>query len=87
MAHDLSTNDIYDLFVVLETCLIHQLLMVLKSDSHISEFSILYLKLTQHAYACHGCKMIIFSDEKFHIFFYLKSSLWVDVRTASLRWF
>ena len=26
----------------------------------ISEFSILYLKLTQHAFAVHGCKMIIF---------------------------
>ena len=33
MAHDLSTNDIYDLFVVLETCLVHHLLMVLKSDT------------------------------------------------------
>ena len=32
MAHDLSTNDIYDLFVVSETCLVHHLLMVLKSD-------------------------------------------------------
>ena len=75
MANDLSTNDIYDLFVVSETCLVHHLLMVLKSDTviSISEFSILYLKLTQHAYACHGCKMII-SDERFHnfSFFYLK---------------
>ena len=38
MAHDLSTNDMYDLFVVSETCLVHHLLMmVLKSDtvSHI----------------------------------------------------
>ena len=62
MAHDLSTNDIYDLFVVSETCLAHHLLMVLKSDTVVSilEFSILYLKLTQHAYASHGCKMIIF---------------------------
>ena len=33
MAHDLSTNDIYDLFVVSETCLVHHLLMVLKSDT------------------------------------------------------
>ena len=33
MAHDFSTNDIYDLFVVSETCLVHHLLMVLKSDS------------------------------------------------------
>ena len=51
MAHDHSTNDIYDLFVVSETCLVHHLLMVLKSDTVISilEFSILYLKLTQHA--------------------------------------
>ena len=64
MAHDLSTYDIYDLhvFVVSETCLVHHLLMVLKSDTviSISEFSILYLKLTQRAYACHSCKMIIF---------------------------
>ena len=62
MANDLSTNDIYDLSVVSETCLVHRLLMVLKSDTviSISEFSILYLKLTQHAYAFHGCKMIIF---------------------------
>ena len=36
MAHDLTTNDIYDLFVVSETCLVHQLLMVLKSDTVIS---------------------------------------------------
>ena len=35
MAHDISTNDIYDLFVVSETCLVHHLLMVFKSDSHI----------------------------------------------------
>ena len=62
MAHDLSTNDIYYLFVVSRTCLVHHLLMVLKSDTviSISEFLILYLKLTQHAYVCHGCKMIIF---------------------------
>ena len=33
MADDLSTNDIYDLFVVSETCLVHHLLMVLKSDT------------------------------------------------------
>ena len=33
MAHDLSTNDIYDLYVVSETCLVHHLLMVLKSDT------------------------------------------------------
>ena len=33
MTHDLSTHDIYDLFVVLETCLVHHLLMVLKSDT------------------------------------------------------
>ena len=33
MAQDLSTNDIYDLFVVSETCLVHHHLMVLKSDT------------------------------------------------------
>ena len=50
MAHDLSTKAIYDLFVVSETCLVHHLLMVLKSDKvmSISEFSISYLKVTQH---------------------------------------
>ena len=48
MAHDISTNDIYDLFVVSKTCLVHHLLMVLKSDTviSISEFPILYLNFT-----------------------------------------
>ena len=57
-----NARDIYDLSVVSETCLVHRLLMVLKSDTviSISEFSILYLKLRQHAYAFQGCKMIIF---------------------------
>ena len=85
MAHDLSTYDIYDLFVVRDTCLVQHLLMVLKSDAviSISEFSVLYLKLTQYAYAFHGCKMIIFI--KNFTFFLSKDRLWVHVRTASLR--